>query len=289
MARKKSRPGHGCAIGQQISTKAFTRLHIPELSAYDLTLLSDNLICMPLETLSRIHRPPRLSEEVSAELEARIHRGDYGPGAQLPTEKVLAETFGVSRAVVREAIARLKADGMIETRQGSGAFVSDNPKSLNFRLSVNNDDALLHIFELRTMIEATVAELAARRRTDADVVTMRECLKRMEEALAAETDGSEADDDFHLAIASATHNQYVLRLSEFLGRQFSESRRMAWIDHPRGMESPREAQREHYLILEAIAAGDPAAARQAAHVHLRGAAERVGLNLPTDLGGNKSK
>jgi GntR family transcriptional repressor for pyruvate dehydrogenase complex len=244
---------------------------------------------MPLETLSRIQRPPRLSEEVSADLETRIQRGDYAPGAQLPTEKVLAETFGVSRAVVREAIARLKADGLIETRQGSGAFVTENPKSLNFRLSATGESSLLHIFELRTMIEATVAELAARRRTDADVEAMRKCLKRMEEALASEADGSEADDDFHLAIAAATHNQYVLRLAEFLGRQFSESRRMAWIDHPKGMESPREAQREHNVMIAAIAAGDPAAARQAAHVHLRGAAERVGLDLPNDLGGIRSK
>jgi GntR family transcriptional repressor for pyruvate dehydrogenase complex len=244
---------------------------------------------MPLETLSRIQRPPRLSEEVSTDLETRIQRGDYTPSAQLPTEKVLAETYGVSRAVVREAIARLKADGLIETRQGSGAFVAENPKSLNFRLSASGESGLLHIFELRTMIEATVAELAARRRNDADLQAMRDALDRMEKALATETDGSEADDDFHLAIASATHNQYVLRLAEFLGRQFSESRRMAWIDHPRGMESPREAQREHQIMLDAITAGDPAAARQAAHVHLRGAAERVGLDLPTDLGGIRSK
>lgn len=244
---------------------------------------------MPLETLSRISRPPRLSEEVSAELEARIQRGDYAPGAQLPTEKVLAETFGVSRAVVREAIARLKADGMIETRQGSGAFVAETPKSLNFRLNVNNDDALLHIFELRTMIEATVAELAARRRNADDLAAMCACLKRMDEALVAETDGSEADDDFHLAIAAATHNQYVLRLSEFLGRQFSESRRMAWIDHPRGMESPREAQREHLVLFDAITKGDPVAARQAAHVHLSGAALRVGIELATDLGGARPR
>lgn len=264
---------------------AATRLHIGRVSAYDSQLLSDNLIYMPLVTLSRIHRPPRLSEEVSTELEARIQRGDYAPSAQLPTEKVLAETFGVSRAVIREAIARLKADGLIETRQGSGAFVTANPKSLNFRLPAGGESGLLHIFELRTMIEATVADLAARRRTDEDVAAMRACLERMDNALAAEQDGSEADDDFHLAIAAATHNQYVLRLAEFLGRQFSESRRMAWVDHPRGMESPREAQREHQALLEAIAAGDPAASRQAAHVHLRGAAERVGIDLPADLGG----
>lgn len=242
---------------------------------------------MPFDRFHRLHRPPRLSEEVSAELEARIQRGEYVPGAQLPTEKVLAETFGVSRAVVREAIARLKADGLIETRQGSGAFVAETPKSLNFRLAPGGEDGLLHVFELRAMLEAAIAELAARRRTDADLAAIADCLQRMDEALAAEVDGSEADDDFHLAVAAATHNQYVLRLAEFLGRQFSESRRMAWVDNERGLESPRAAQQEHRRLQAAIAAGDPAAARQAAFVHLSGAAERVGIDLPADLGGHR--
>ena len=83
--------------------------------------------------IGRITRPLRLSEEVSGDLQRRISRGDLKPGDRLPTEKALGEAFGVSRAVVREAIARLKADGLIETRQGSGAFVVEAPKAINLR------------------------------------------------------------------------------------------------------------------------------------------------------------
>lgn len=186
---------------------------------------------MGINELKKITRAPRLSEEVALALEGRITRGELTPGDQLPTEKVLAETFGVSRAVVREAVARLRADGRIETRQGSGAFVALAPKSLNFRFWQGEGPALVElrdIFELRAMIETSVAELAARRRIPEDVATMARHLQAMDDALADGTDGSEADDNFHLAIASATHNTYAYRLVEFLGRHFSDSRRLAW-------------------------------------------------------------
>lgn len=237
--------------------------------------------------LKRIIRAPRLSEEVSQALENRITRGELAPGDQLPAEKVLAETFGVSRAVVREAVARLKADGRVESRQGSGAFVALVPKSLNFRFWQGETPALVElrdIFELRAMIETTVAELAARRRLPEDVTVMRRHLQRMDDSLQDGTDGSEADDDFHLAVAAATHNTYVHRLVEFLGRHFSESRRLAWTLPGRDGAFPEEAQAEHRMMFEAIALGDPGRARQYAHEHLRGAAARVGIVLADDLG-----
>lgn len=241
---------------------------------------------MGINELKKIVRAPRLSEEVSAALESRIARGELMPGDQLPTEKVLAETFGVSRAVVREAVARLRADGRIETRQGSGAFVAQAPKSLNFRFWQGEGPALVElrdIFELRAMIETSVAELAARRRIPEDVATMQRHLEAMDRALAEGTDGSEADDDFHLAVASATHNTYAYRLVEFLGRHFSDSRRLAWAGPWRDGALPQEAQAEHRAMFEAIAAGNPARARRSAHEHLRGAAARVGIDLAADL------
>lgn len=241
---------------------------------------------MGINELKKIVRAPRLSEEVSAALEARIARGELAPGDQLPTEKVLAETFGVSRAVVREAVARLKADGRIETRQGAGAFVAQAPKSLNFRFWQGEGPALVElrdIFELRSMIETAVAELAARRRIPEDVSSMQKHLDAMDLALADGSDGSEADDDFHLAIASATHNTYAYRLVEFLGRHFSDSRRLAWAGPGRDGALPEEAQAEHRALFEAIAAGNPARARRCAQQHLRGAASRVGIDLAADL------
>jgi GntR family transcriptional regulator, transcriptional repressor for pyruvate dehydrogenase complex len=242
---------------------------------------------MGINELKRIVRAPRLSEEVSLALEGKITRGELLPGDQLPAEKVLADTFGVSRAVVREAVARLKADGRVESRQGSGAFVALVPKSLNFRFWQGDGPALVElrdIFELRAMIETSVAELAARRRLPDDVTAMQHHLERMDAALKDGRDGSEADDDFHLAIAGATHNTYVHRLIEFLGRHFSDSRRLAWTLPGQKGALPEAAQVEHRMMFEAIAAGHPAQARQCAHQHLRNAALRVGIELANDLG-----
>ncbi len=241
---------------------------------------------MVTNELKAIVRRPRLSEEVSRALEGKIARGEIKPGAQLPVEKVLAETFGVSRAVVREAVARLRADGRVETRQGAGAFVALVPKSLNLRFWQGDGPALVElreIFELRAMVESSTAELAARRRLPADVTAMRCFLQAMDDALASGSDGSEADDNFHLAIAAATHNSYAHRLLEFLGRHFSESRRLAWTMPGRNGALPQEAQAEHRLIFAAVAAGDPGNARYHAHEHVRGAALRVGIALADDL------
>lgn len=234
----------------------------------------------------RIRRRPRLSEEVSLALEGRIARGEIKPGERLPVEKALAETFGVSRAVIREAVARLKADGRVETRQGAGAFVAQVPKSLNFRFWQGDGPAhaeLREIFELRALVESSIAELAARRRLPADIGAIEGFLSAMEEALASGGDGSEADDDFHLAIAAATHNSYSHRLVEFLGRHFSHSRRLAWTMPGSHGALPQEAQAEHRQIFAAVAAGDAARARRHSHEHVRCAALRVGIVLADDL------
>src|SRR3989338_2212444 len=185
----------------------------------------------PAPELNRIARPLRLSEEVSGELQRRIARGELKPGDRLPTEKALGDAFGVSRAVVREAIARLKADGLIETRQGSGAFIVEVPKTINLRFWQGAGpelDELRDIFELRAMVEGAVAELAAQRRDENDLKTMAEHLQAMDDAMTSGRDGTEADDNFHIAMANATHNAYVGRLVEFLGRHFSDSRKLSW-------------------------------------------------------------
>ncbi len=236
--------------------------------------------------LSRIARPLRLSEEVSGDLQRRIARGDLKPGDRLPTEKALGDAFGVSRAVVREAIARLKADGLIETRQGSGAFVVDAPKTINLRFWQGAGPELSElrdIFELRVMVESSVAALAAQRRKATDLRAMAEHLAAMDLAIRSDTDGTEADDNFHIAMARATRNSYIGRLVEFLGRHFSDSRKLAWHGTRRLLAHPEEAQREHRALYEAIAEGNSEAARRCAREHLRGTAARLGIKLALDL------
>jgi len=236
--------------------------------------------------LGRIERPLRLSEEVSGDLQRRIGRGELKPGDRLPTEKGLGDAYGVSRAVVREAIARLKADGLIETRQGSGAFVVEAPKTINLRFWQGAGpelDELRDIFELRAIVEGAVAELAAQRRDEKDLAAIASHLHAMDQAMSKGNDGTEADDNFHIALANATHNAYVGRFVEFLGRHFSDSRKLSWRGNRDEIVQPREAQREHAALFEAIRKGDADAARRCALEHLRGTAGRFGIELSLDL------
>ena len=240
--------------------------------------------------IGRITRPLRLSEEVSGDLQRRISRGDLKPGDRLPTEKALGEAFGVSRAVVREAIARIKADGLVETRQGSGAFVAVAPKAINLRFWQGTGpglDELRDIFELRAMVEGAVAELAAQRRDDKDLSAMTEHLQAMDDALESGVDGTVADDNFHIALARATHNAYIGRLVEFLGQHFSDSRKLAWYDSSLQLRLPQASQHEHRALLDAIIQGDAEAARRRALEHLRGAAGRLGIPLALDIDGTR--
>ncbi|MCB1955793.1 MAG: FadR family transcriptional regulator [Rhodocyclaceae bacterium] len=236
---------------------------------------------MPAETL--IARPPRLADSVSASLQGRIRAGELRPGDRLPTEKQMCDRFGVSRAVVREAIARLKADGYVETHQGLGAFVSRDAGKANFRLVAPGVPAasvdLGDVFELRLLMESGIAQMAALRRTDEDLVAMRGPLARMDEALRSGAQASDDDDAFHCAVASATHNPLVERFMEFMNAQIRESRVPTWDREGHALGRAAAAQAEHVAMFEAIAAGDAAAARLAAEEHLTAAASRLEMQI----------
>lgn len=255
--------------------------------------------------------PPRLSEALYATLLQRLEEGGWTPGERLPTEKSLGERFGVSRAVVREALARLKADGRVTSRQGAGMFVAQAPVRLEFSpvtlaavrerggaetghgaapapLSAGGDKALGQLFELRALVEMSVAELAARRRQARDLQALEAAVASMETVLEAsgEADhgaGALADDHFHGALAAATGNVYVAELMEFMSRQFSATRRLTW-----STETPasvrQAAQAEHRALLEAVRCQDALAARRLALAHMEASAQRLGVGLSDDLG-----
>lgn len=235
-------------------------------------------------------RRSRLAEVVATELEAWLRAGGQEAGAQLPSEKALAERFGVSRPVIREAVSRLKADGWVETRQGAGAFVAAQPGRGSFRLiqgGAGLADSLANIFELRHLVETGAAELAARRRGPADLSRMETALDRMEAALADPGGipvlGARSDDEFHVAIAAATGNPLIRRFVAFMGQQFSDSRLPTWDRAGRASGRALAAQVEHRRLFEAIRAADGVAARVAAEAHLAAAARRLGLDT-TDWG-----
>ena len=227
----------------------------------------------------------RLSDHVASQVQRWISEQQLQSGAQLPTERELCEKFGVSRPVIREAISRLKADGFVLTRQGSGAYVAGRPGHGSFRLVGETVETptgpmveMAHIFELRFLVETGAAERAAQRRSEADLERLRAVLARMQTALDEEKDAVGDDDAFHIAIGAATHNPQIERFLVFMGQQFSDSREPTWNREGHRSGQAREAQAGHVRIFDAIAAGDPAAARAAAAAHLMGAARHVGID-----------
>lgn len=227
-------------------------------------------------------RPERLSDKVVTAIRARILDGAMPPGARLPSENDLSHQLGVSRPIVREGLARLKADGLLESRQGSGIFVAAEPGAAAFKLVEDRAAAiapreLRDIFELRAIVEVSAAELAAERRTDADLARMRRAIADMDRAIAEERDGSAADAAFHAAIAAATRNASLARFITFLGHSFADSRKPSWTAAGRAAGKAQAAQAEHAEIIDAITARDPERAAAAARRHLEETARRTGL------------
>ena len=230
--------------------------------------------------MNAIDRPSSLADEAYARLSLQLDMNLWKAGDKLPAEKALAESLAVSRPVLREALARLKADGRIDTRQGAGAFVADRNKLSAFRMqATRNDQTLRHterdILELRQIVESGAAALAAERRSDADLQAIRCALEAMHASLASRHDGSMHDDAFHNAIACATHNSQIAKFIEFLGAQFSESRKATWDDIGYGVGIAAVGQSDHAAIYKAIAAQDSAKAKRISHSHVQRAIDRV--------------
>ncbi|SDD06421.1 DNA-binding transcriptional regulator, FadR family [Cupriavidus sp. YR651] len=232
--------------------------------------------------MDRLSRPASLPSRIAQTLRDDIAAGRFAAGGRLPAESALAETFDVSRPIVREAIALLKADGVLVTRKGSGAYVSDTPGGQVWRVASQPDGGptLAQLFELRRVVETTCAEMAAQRRTDADLDAIRAALTAMQAHAADFPSAAAADIAFHHAIAQAAHNPCFTGLTDFVSQQLLVARQFAWensarLDAQHG--TPRAADAEHAALVDAIAAGDQIAARAAAGAHLSAAAARMGL------------
>ncbi|SAK86079.1 GntR family transcriptional regulator [Caballeronia catudaia] len=223
--------------------------------------------------------PPRaLSDTVAQQLQKLIEKGSFAETGKLPTEAVLAQEFGVSRTVIREAVSRLKNEGMVEPRQGSGVFIVERAGIRPLRIDyaqAAEPGAVVQILALRRAIEAEVASEAALRRTDEQLAAIDIALVRIDEAVRAGQDGVAEDVAFHREIANATGNPYFLKTLTFLN-QYLEAGTIV----TRGNEALREdfmrqVREEHAAIVEAIRARDAAAARTAAQTHLINAARRL--------------
>lgn len=235
---------------------------------------------MPVETIRPpSERKPKLSEKMAQALRAQIVGGDFAEGEKLPPENRLAEIFGVSRTVVREAIAALAADGLVEARHGSGVFVLDTPvrkiAALGADIGAKISQAI-NVLEVRLGIEVESAGLAAQRRNAAQEARIQEAFFEFEELLRKGEPTGKADFAFHREIAAATNNPLYVEILDALGdRTIPCDRASPWYSvEVLSREYLTRLQAEHLKILQAISAGDPDAARDAMRAHLTAAQAR---------------
>ncbi|TCR80161.1 FadR/GntR family transcriptional regulator [Rhizobium sp. BK376] len=229
--------------------------------------------------LDKVNRGPHLSTLVASSISREIAQGRLKPGDQLPTEQQLATTFGVSRNVVREAIARLRSEGRIWSQQGRGAFVADQPNATVLTIdyeALQQANAFQSLFELRGILEVEGAALAAGRRTDSDLSAMRDALTTMQAAPYGSVMWLKTDLEFHKTVAAATGNPYMVQFLTFVSERVRESI-LASGNQQRSEDLAAVTLGEHQRILDAIEARQADEARDAMRQHLHGAASRVGL------------
>ena len=219
----------------------------------------------------------RLADQVADALAAEVRSGRLSEGDRLPTEAALAEQFGVSRTVVREAVSRLKSLGLLDSRQGSGVYVrAAGVEPLRFEMPhVASREAVVQMVELRRALEAEVAALAAERRTPEDVQRIREAIDALHAAVAAGGNGAEEDVRFHRAIAEAARNPFLIGTLQYLRQFLHGATRVTRANEARRADFAREVAQEHARIVEAIEAGDPLRAREAAKSHMDNAIRRI--------------
>ena len=222
--------------------------------------------------------PQRLSDRLAALLGEQIDSGALRPGDRLPTEVQIAAAHGVSRTVVREAVHQLKSRQLVVSRQGSGVFVAPTPanRPLAFDPTVlESVEAVVHVVELRRVIEAEMAALAAERATRTQVAAMRRALKAIDAAAAAGHDGVAEDMAFHRSIGEATGNPQFTLLLGFLEQYLREGMRITRGNEARRLDFMEAVRIEHRAIVDAVAARDPALARRRAREHLMHSEQRL--------------
>lgn len=224
-----------------------------------------------------VRKPAKLADSVYEEILGHIAGGRYAEGRRLPSEPRLAEAYGVSRPVVREALSRLRADGVVVSRHGSGSYVQRRPAPEFLRLApIGSVADLMRCFEVRMALEGEAAALAAARRSDDDLAEMQAALDELERVIVARELGVEADIRFHSAIARATANPLFESAMQALSVHTFHGMRVARnLSLRASVERMRLVQAEHARVFEAIREQDPSAARDAMRAHIENARTRM--------------
>lgn len=219
-----------------------------------------------------------LSDAVYQQIYQRISQGDWPKGTRLPTEIDLAEQFGVSRTVIREALLRLRIDGLIASRQGAGTHViaSPNRRVLDFSEPSSVAD-LQRCYEFRVGVEGEAARLAARNNSPDRLADIEQALQAMDACIANNGLGADEDVAFHLAIARASENDYYVRTVESVigAIRVGISIAATFFNTNNNTARLQVAQSEHRTIYEAVRQQEPDKALNLMQAHIESARRRV--------------
>ena len=221
-------------------------------------------------------RPTSLAHDLVNTLTQQILLGTWAPGMKLPSEGAIVAEHGVSRTVVREALSKLQASGLVETRHGVGTFVLQRESSSGLRLSVDTALSVRGILELRMGLETQAAALAAKRRSEQQLQRMRKALDDYEQLLASNDSCVEEDKRFHMLIAEATGNTSFTDIMQHLGDAMIPRTRLNALEKG-DADLSRLGQMacvEHEAIYQAIKRQDGDAARAAMWLHLSNSRDR---------------
>lgn len=222
-------------------------------------------------------KSPGMPGRVYSDILTRIIEGEYREGDRLPSEHTLAERFDTSRPTVREALAQLRADGIIATRQGSGTTVRRRPDpDLRRFAPLETLSDIRRCYEFRVMTEVGGASLAAQKADEGDLLAIGHAWKSLQQVIETEGIGARDDFAFHLAVARASKNPFFITALSFIREQIEFSMDLSRkLSLAKSVERRRVVQQEHLAIFEAIQRRDPQAAEQAMRMHLESAMERM--------------
>ncbi|WP_287812006.1 FadR/GntR family transcriptional regulator [Pseudomonas sp.] len=221
-------------------------------------------------------RPRTLTHELVADLSKRVLAGTLGENGKLPSESSICTEYHVSRTVVREALSKLQAAGLVETRHGIGTFITQSEKRLAFPLTLETLHGVRSVVELRLGLEPQAASMAALRRSSQQLEDIERALLSYREAQGDHESAITADRSFHLAIAEATNNSYYPAIMQQLKNVIiPRSRLKVSATEQAGLSGISNiASAEHDAIYRAIKNQNPEAARAAMWLHLSNSLDR---------------
>jgi GntR family transcriptional regulator, transcriptional repressor for pyruvate dehydrogenase complex len=227
-----------------------------------------------------------LTADLAADLRARIVDGAIQPGDKLPSENTLISEFGVSRTVVRSALTRLQAEGLVETERGRGSFAltppPDGPTSARGTRTVVTMEDRLHLLEFRMGVESEAAALAARNRTDRQLKAVAKALEEFTASVGHPAHAMKSDYDFHRAVAAASGNPFYSDCLASLGQTMiamPRTRLMTGVEHY-ARDHFDQVVHEHESIYAAIAEGDESSSSAAMRSHLANSRRRLSAPAP---------